>query len=210
MNVILINGSPRQNGNTATALGWMADELRQAGITTETIQIGDQIIRGCIACEHCATSQDNLCAFNNDGINDLIAKLRQADGFVIGSPTYFGGMPGTLKSALDRIFYAGRRNGRYRNKVGAATVSVRRGGGPETFNQIVTFYHLAEMVVAPSQTWAVGYGMEKGEISQDVEGQQTIHRHAKAMAWILKMKEATKENVVLPQAEDRIMMNFIR
>ena len=210
MHVILINGSPRRNGNTAIALESMANELRQAGITTETIQIGDQIIRGCMACEHCVTSQDNLCAFNDDGINDLIVKLRQADGFVIGSPTYFGGMPGTLKSAMDRIFYAGRRNGRYRNKVGAATVSVRRDGGPDAFNQIITFYHLAEMIVAPSQTWAVGHGMKQGEISQDVEGRQTIRRHASAMAWILKMKEATKDSVAPPTAEDRIMMNFIR
>ena len=113
MNVILINGSPRRNGNTAIALEWMAEELRQEGITTETIQIGDQVIRGCVACEHCATSQGNLCALNNDGINDLIIKLRQADGVVFGSPTYFGGMAGTLKSAMDRIFYAGRRNGGY-------------------------------------------------------------------------------------------------
>jgi len=210
MHVILINGSPRQNGNTAVALEWMADELRRAGITTETIQVGNQVIRGCVACEHCVTSQDNLCAVDDDGINNLIIKLRQADGFVIGSPTYFGGMPGTLKSALDRLFYAGRRNGRYRNKVGGATVSVRRDGGPETFNQIITFYHLAEMIVAPSQTWTVGHGMKKEEISQDVEGRQTIHRHASAMAWILKMREATRDSVVLPQAEDRIMMNFIR
>jgi len=188
----------------------MADELRREGIATETIQIGDQIIRGCIACEHCGASQDNLCAFDNDGINDLIRKLRQADGFVIGSPTYFGGMAGTLKSAMDRLFYAGRRNGGYRNKVGAAAVAVRRGGGPATFNQIITYYHLAEMVVAPSQTWAVGYGREKGEISQDAEGRQTICRHANAMAWIIKMMEAAKDSVALPQAADRIMMNFIR
>ncbi|MDR0477301.1 MAG: flavodoxin family protein [Desulfobulbaceae bacterium] len=210
MHVILMNGSPRQNGNTAVALKWMADELRQAGISTETIQIGDQIIRGCIACEHCVTSEDNLCAFHHDGINNLIIKLRQADGFIIGFPTYFGGMPGTLKSAMDRLFYAGKRNGRYRNKVGAATVLVRRDGGPEAFNQIITYYHLTEMIVAPLQTWAVRHGMKKGEICEDVEGRQTIRRHASAMAWILKMREATKDSVALPPAEDRIVMNFIR
>jgi multimeric flavodoxin WrbA len=208
MDVIIINGSPRKNGNTAIALEWMADELRQEGITTETIQIGDQIIRGCIACEHCATSQDNLCLFDNDGINDLIRKLRQADGFVIGSPTYFYGMAGTLKCAMDRLFYAGRRNGGYRNKVGAAAVSVRRNGGSETFNQIITYYHAAEMIVAPSR--GVGYGRKKGEISQDTEGQQGIRHHANAMAWLLKMKEATEGSVRLPRAENRRTMNFIR
>jgi len=210
MNIILINGSPRPNGNTSITLEWMAEELRQEGITTETIQIGDQVIRGCIACEHCVTSQDNLCAFNNDGINDLIVKLRQSDGFVFGSPTYFGGIAGTLKSAMDRIFYAGRRNGGFRNKAGAAAVAVRRGGGPETFNQIVTYYYSAEMIIAPSHSRSVGYGRKQGEIRQDAEGQQIIRYHASAMAWMLKMKEATKDNVALPRAEKRIRMNFIR
>lgn len=210
MHIILINGSPRQSGNTAIALEWMAEELRQEGITTETIQIGDQALRGCIACEHCVASQDNLCVFTNDGINDLIMKLRRADGIVIGSPTYFGGMAGTLKSALDRIFYAGRRNGGYRNKVGAAAVAVRRNGGPETFNQIITYFLAAEMVLAPSQSKAVGYGREKGEIRQDTEGQQAIRHHANSMAWILKMKEATKDSVALPREEKRARMNFIR
>ena len=210
MNVVIINGSPRKNGNTAIALEWMADELQQEGIITETIQIGDQVIRGCTACEYCATSQGNLCKFDNDGINDLIAKLHQADGFVIGSPAYFGGIAGTLKSAMDRLFYAGRRNGRYRNKVGAAAVSARRNAAQETFTQIISYYHLAEMVVAPSLSWAVGYGKRRGEISQDIEGQQVIRHHANAMAWIIKMKDATKDTVSLPRAESRIMMDFIR
>jgi len=188
----------------------MADEFRREGITTETIQIGDQIIRGCIACEHCGTSQDNLCAFNNDGVNDLIIKLRQADGFVFGSPTYFGGMAGTLKSAMDRLFYAGRRNGRYKNKVGAAVAAVRRGGGVGAFHQIITYYNLSEMIIPPSQYWVIGYGREKGEIRQDAEGEQAIRRNANAMAWLLKMKEATKDSVVLPREENLTRMNFIR
>ena len=210
MNVVIINGSPRVHGNTAIALEWMADELQQEGIATETVQIGDQIIRGCMACEYCATSRDNLCRFTNDGINELILKLRQADGVVFGSPAYFGGMTGTLKSAMDRMFYAGRRNGGYRNKVGAAAVTARRNAAQDTFNQIVTYYHLAEMVVAPSHTWAAGYGRKKGEIRQDAEGQQVIRHHANAMAWILKMQEATKATVRRPRAESRIMTNFVR
>ena len=210
MNVVIINGSPRENGNTAIALEWTAEELQREGIATEIIQLGGQIIRGCIACGFCANSQDNLCTFDNDGINDVIRKLRRADGFVIGSPTYFGGMAGTLKSAMDRMFYAGRRNGGYRNKVGAAVVSARRNGAQEAFNQIITYYHLAEMIVAPSHAWAVGYGSKKGEICQDAEGRQVIRHHANAMAWVLKMKEATKDAVQLPRAEERVAMNFIR
>ena len=210
MNVILINGSPRKKGNTSLALEWMAEELQQEGILTETIQIGVRRVRGCIACEHCSTSQDALCAFNDDGIRDLIVKFRQADGIVIGSPVYFGGMAGTLKSAMDRMFYAGRRNGGYRNKIGAAVVSARRNAAQETFNQIITYYHLSEMVVAPSHTWVTAYGRVKGEIQYDVEGQYVIRHHANAMAWLLKMKEDTKGRVTLPRAEERTIMNFIR
>ena len=208
MHVIVINGSPRPNGNTAIALEWMTDELRQEGITTETIQIGDQVIRGCVACEHCITSQDNLCAITNDCINDLILKIRQADGVVIGSPTYFHGMAGTLKCAMDRIFYAGRRNGGYRNKVCGAAIAVRRNGGQEVFKQIAAYYQSAEMIVAPSR--GVGYGNKKGEIRQDTEGQHVIRFHANAMAWILKMKEATSDSIALPRSENRVRMNFIR
>ena len=210
MNVILINGSPRKNGNTSLALEWMADELHQEGILTETIQIGDRRVRGCIACEHCSTSQDALCAFNDDGISDLIVKFRQVDGIAIGSPVYFGGMAGTLKSAMDRVFYAGRRNGGLRNKIGAAVASARRNAAQDTFNQIVTYYHLAEMVVAPSHTWVTAYGRAKGEIQHDLEGQQVIRLHANAMAWLLKMREDTKGRVKLPRTEERTMMNFVR
>ena len=210
MNVIAINGSPRPKGNTAIALGWMVEELEKEGIQVETVQLGDNNIRGCMACNRCNSSEGAPCALPDDGINTLIRQLQTADGFIIGTPTYFGGMAGTLKSALDRIFYAGRRNGGYRNKVGAAAVAVRRNAGQDAFNQIITYYHAAEMIVAPSQAWAVGYGRKKGEISQDAEGQQVIRHHANAMAWILKMKEATKESVALPRAEQRIMTNLIR
>ena len=210
MKVIAINGSPRINGNTSIALGWMSEELETEGVEVETIRLGDKAIQGCIACERCAASEENFCVLKDDGINDLIVKLREADGFIIGSPTYFGGMNGTLKSALDRIFYAGRRNGGYRNKVGAAASTVRRGGGVETFNQIVTYFHLAEMIIAPSQAWVMGFSRNKGEIHQDCEGRQAIRRHANAMAWILKMKEATKDSIPLPRTEERNWMSFIR
>lgn len=208
MNVVIVNGSPRVGGNTAIALEWMADELWKEGVASETVQIGNQIIRGCIACEHCAKSQDNLCVFADDGINDLIVKLRRADGLVVGSPTYFHGMAGTLKCAMDRLFYAGRRNGGYRDKVGAAAVVVRRNGGHNALNQILTYYHSAEMVVASAR--GVGYGRKKGEIHQDDEGQQGIRRHANAMAWLIKMKGATKCSVPLPRAEKITRTNMVR
>ena len=210
MHIIAMNGSPRLTGNTAIALGWMADELAREGITVTTVQLGDKAFRGCAACDRCNSPEDTLCALPDDGINDLIRMLRAADGFIIGSPTYFGGMAGTLKSVLDRVFYAGRRNGGFRNKIGGAAVAVRRGGGAEAYNQLITYFHLSGMVVAPSQSWGQAFGARKGEVAQDVEGQQLLRLHANAMAWLLKMKVATKDSIPLPRVEDRVLMNFIR
>ena len=210
MNVIAINGSPRPKGNTAIALGWMVEELEKEGIQVETVQLGDNNIRGCMACNRCNSSEGAPCALPDDGINTLIRQLQTADGFIIGTPTYFGGMAGTLKSALDRVFYAGRVNGAYQNKVGAVAVAVRRWGGVEAYNQILTYYHACGILVAPSQAWVIGYGSAKGEIRQDIEGEQAHRLHAAAMAWLLKMKEATKDSIPLPRAEERARMNFIR
>lgn len=210
MNVIAINGSPREEGNTAIALEWMAEELRQEGIGVEVVQIGNRNIRGCMGCDVCFSSGDNFCVLKDDGVNGLVRQMRQADGFIIGSPTYFGGMAGTLKCFLDRAFYNACRIGAYRNKVGAAVTSIRRAGGVATYNQIITYYHLAEMIVPPSQAWVMGYGRSRGEIRGDEEGSQIIRRHANAMAWVLKMKEATKDSVALPRAESARSMNFIR
>ena len=210
MNVIAINGSPRPNGNIATALGWMVEELERESISVETAQLGDKAIRGCTACGRCNTQEGKPCALPDDGINSLILALQKADGVIFGSPTYFGGMAGTLKSAMDRIFYAGRASGAYQNKVGAAAVSVRRWGGVETYNQIVTYYRASGIVIAPSQAWVIGYGNSKGEIAQDSEGQQAHRLQAKGMAWLLKMMDATKNNIAPPCAEKRHRMNFIR
>ena len=210
MNVIAINGSPRPNGNTAIALGWMVEELEREGIEVETVQLGNQSIRGCMACSRCNTLEGKPCALPDDGINGLILKLQAADGFIFGSPTYFGGIAGTLKSAMDRIFYAGRAHGAFNNKVGAVAVSVRRWGGVEAYNQILTYYHGSGILVAPSQAWIIGYGNAKGEIQQDSEGQQAHRLQANGMAWLLKMKEATKDSIPLPRTEERNRMNFIR
>ena len=210
MKVIAINGSPRLNGNTAIALGWMTEELEREGIDVEMVHIGSRVIRGCIACGHCTSSEETLCAIKDDCVNELILAIRAANGVIFGSPTYFGGMAGTLKCTMDRIFYAGRRNGAYRNKVGAAVAAVRRGGGVETYNQMITYYHLSEMIVAPSQYWGMGFGREKEEIHQDAEGQQAIRRQACAMAWVLRMIDATKDTVPLPRVEKRLRTNFVR
>ena len=210
MNVVAINGSPRHDGNTGIALDCMAGELRNEGIPTEIIHVGNMLLHGCIGCSHCFSSENNLCVFQDDGLNAIMSRMREADGLIIGSPTYFGGIPGTLKCFLDRVFYASRKTCALCNKVGAAVVAVRRAGGVDVFRQINNYFTLSEMVIPPSQYWVVGYGMAKGEIRQDAEGMQTVRRNANAMAWQLKVIAAAKGSIPLPRDEKREMMNFIR
>jgi len=210
MKVVAINGSPNHDGNTSVALGCMAEELQKENIFTDIIHVGRMLLHGCIGCAHCFKSENNMCVFKDDGFNDLMSLIREADGIIIGAPTYFGGIPGTLKCFLDRYFYASRATSSLCNKVGTAVVAVRRAGGVDVFNQINNYFNLSEMVIPPSQYWVVGYGRTKGEISQDTEGMQTLRRNANAMAWQLKMIEATKTSIPLPRMEQRQMMNFIR
>lgn len=208
MKVIAINGSPRKNGNISMALDAMAEELAAENIEAEIIQIGDQLIHGCISCGYCYHSEDHQCVFKDDLVNEVSVKIRKADGLILGSPTYFGGIAGTMKSFLDRVFYTDFGQKSLRNKVGAAVVSVRRSGGVEVFNQLHHYLSLAEMITPPSQYWCVGHGNGKGEIVRDTEGMQTIRRHANAMAWLMKTIEKGEEP--LPRIEPRESMSFIR
>ena len=168
MNVIAINGSPRANGNTAMALKAMTDELEQQGIQTETIQIGKLNIRGCIACGHCKTSEGNRCVFADDCVNEIAQKLREADGFILGCPTYYAGIPGTMKSFLDRVFYTSSRY--FRLKVATSCAVVRRAGGVDVIHQLNNYLNLAQTVIPPSQYWTIAYGRDKGEVAGDGEG----------------------------------------
>ncbi len=208
MKVIGINGSPRKDGNTSIALHIMEEELTNEGIEVEIIQIGDKLIHGCIACGYCFKSENNQCVFKDDIMNEVSNKMREADGIILGSPTYYGGIAGTMKSFLDRVFYTGHRVKPFRNKVATAVVSVRRAGGVEVFNQLTNYLNLAETVIPPSQYWGLGYGLNKGEIIQDAEGVQVIRRNANAMAWLLKTIDASKEP--LPRIETGQATNFIR
>ena len=140
MKVIAINGSPRFNGNTSMALKAMTDELERQGIETETIQIGNLSIRGCIACGHCRTSEDNKCVFKDDCVNDVAQKMREADGFILGCPTYYAGIPGTMKSFLDRVFYSSTPY--FRLKVGTTAAVVRRAGGVDVVHQLNNYLNL--------------------------------------------------------------------
>lgn len=208
MKVIAINGSPRKNGNTNQALKIMADELEQQGIEVEIIQIGHLNIHGCIHCGYCWTSEGNHCVFKDDIVNETAKKMREADGFILGSPTYYAGIAGTMKAFLDRVFFTSSDYFKY--KVATSISVVRRAGGVDVVHQLNNYLNLAQTVVPPSQYWTVAYGMDKGEIIQDEEGIQTIRKNARSMAWLLKIIDAAKENIPVPAEEDHVMTNFIR
>ena len=149
MKVIAVNGSPREDGNTSAALKIMAEELKKEGITVETVNIGHLAVRGCTACGYCASSENNECVFKDDPVNETAAKIREADGFIIASPTYYAGIAGTMKSFLDRLFYSSSRHFKY--KVAAAVTAVRRTGGIDTLHQLKNYLDLAQTVTPPSQ-----------------------------------------------------------
>ncbi|GAA0859521.1 MULTISPECIES: flavodoxin family protein [Clostridium] len=208
MKVIAINGSPRKNGNTSQALKIMADELEEQGIEVEIIQIGHLNIHGCIGCGYCRTSADNQCVFKDDIVNDVAKKMREADGFILASPTYYAGIAGTMKAFLDRVFYTSSKYFKY--KVATSISVVRRAGGVDVVHQLNNYLNLAQTVMPPSQYWTIAYGLAKGEVIQDKEGIQTIRKNARSMAWLLNIIDAGKEKIPAPVDEDHVMTNFIR
>lgn len=208
MKVIAINGSPRKDGNTYASLKLMAEELNKEGIETEIVQVGGKLIHGCIACGYCWSSEGNQCVFKDDIVNETAQKMRMADGIILGSPTYYAGIAGAMKSFLDRVFFSSSAYFKY--KVGTSITVVRRAGGVDVLHQLDNYFNLAETVTPPTQYWPAVYGMEKGEILQDAEGLQTIRKNARAMAWLLKIIDASKGKIPLPVEEDRIMTNFVR
>ncbi|WP_338626823.1 flavodoxin family protein [Clostridium baratii] len=208
MKVIAINGSPRKNGNTSQALKIMADELEGQGIEVEIIQIGHLNIRGCIGCGYCRTSEENQCVFKDDIVNDVAKKMREADGFILASPTYYAGIAGTMKAFLDRVFYTSSKYFKY--KVTTSISVVRRAGGVDVVHQLNNYLNLAQTVMPPSQYWTIAYGLAKGEVIQDKEGIQTIRKNARSMAWLLNIIDAGKEKIPAPVDEDHVMTNFIR
>lgn len=207
MKVIAINGSPRKEGNTETVLRSMAKELEAEGIGTEIIQVGDKAIRGCIACGYCM-KEDNACVFEDDCVNEVSRKIDLADGLILGAPTYYSAIPGTMKSFMDRLFYSS--NGFLKYKVATVAAVTRRAGAVLTANQMKNFLDLAEAITPPSQYWEVVYGLIPGEAVQDAEGMQTARKNARAMAWLMKVVADGKKNYPLPPDEQRAFTHFIR
>ena len=205
MKILMINGSPRQNGNTALALAEMAKVFEKNGLEVETVQIGNREIRGCIACGHCG--KNKKCVFD-DAVNEIAPKFEECDGLVIGSPVYYASANGTLISFLDRLFYSTSFSKAM--KVGAAVAVARRGGLSATFDELNKYFTICGMPVASSQYWNSVHGAAKGEAEKDEEGLQTMRTLAENMSFLVKSIALGKKEFGLPEREPRKSTNFIR
>jgi multimeric flavodoxin WrbA len=187
MKVVAFNASPRADGNTSILLKKVLQQLEAEGIQTEYIQIGGQMIHGCMACGTCRKIQNKQCKIVNDNVNSYIQKMAEADGIILGSPTYFSMMTPELKALIDRAGYVGMGNDHmFKRKVGAAVVAVRRAGAIPTFDAINHFFLISEMIIPGSSYWNVGVGRAKGEVNDDEEGLEIMETLGKNMAWLLK------------------------
>jgi len=205
MKVLMINGSPKANGNTATALNEMAKIFAREGIETEIMHIGNQAIRGCMSCGGCRKS--GKCVFD-DAVNEAAEKFEQADGLVVGSPVYYAMANGTLSSFLQRLFFSTRFDKRM--KVGACAVVARRGGLSSTYDELNKFFGISGMPIAAGQYWNSLHGAAPGEAEQDAEGMQGMRTLARNMAFLMKSIALGKEKFGLPEREKGVATNFIR
>lgn len=187
MKVIAFNASVRKDGNTAILIKQVFKELESAGIKTELIQLAGKRISGCIACGQCSVTKNNRCAVIDDSINEYLAKMLQADGIIIGSPTYFADCTSGAKALIERTGMVSRANNNlFKRKVGAAVVAVRRAGAIHAFDSLNHFFTIAEMIIVGASYWNIGVGREIGEVAVDQEGLDTMSVLGKNMAWLLK------------------------
>jgi len=191
MKVTAFNGSARKGGNTTLLVNRVFEELHQAGIETELVELAGAPVRGCIACYGCFKNKDRRCTIKDDVVNEAIAKMEASDGILVASPTYFADLTSETKALIDRAGMVGRANDfLYRRKVGAAVVAVRRGGAIHAFDSINHFFLISEMIVPGSSYWNIGIGREIGEVTNDAEGMATMATLGRNMAWLLeKLKE---------------------
>jgi multimeric flavodoxin WrbA len=205
--VLLINGSPRPDGNTFCALQEIENTLKKHGIETEILQIGTQPVRMCINCGGCRRNGGKGCVFDDDICNVIAAKMAEADALVVGAPVYYGQPNGGILALMQRLFFSSGRL--VQNKPAAAVAVCRRGGATASLQTMNMMFEMMNMPVVTSQYWNIVYGMDKGEAKLDTEGMQTMRTLANNLAWLLKKIHAGDPSV--PEREDRpAMMNFIR
>ena len=205
LKVLILNGSPKANGNTAIALREMENVFKENGIEVENIVIGNQAVRGCIACGSCY--EKGKCVFD-DVVNELAPKFEEADGIVVASPVYFASANATLIATLDRLFFSTSFDKTM--KVGASVVCARRGGCSATFDELNKYFTISNMPIAASQYWNCIHGRELGEADRDEEGKQTMRVLARNMTFLMKSIELDKKQFGLPEKEEHAFTHFIR
>lgn len=205
MKVLIINGSPRVNGNTSIAINEVKKVLEEEKIEVEVVHIGNKDIRGCIACGYCYSH--GKCVFN-DLVNEVSNKFKEADGLIVASPVYYASANGTLISFLDRLFYSSSFDKSF--KVGASIAVARRGGTSATFDELNKYFTISNMPIASSQYWNSVHGRLEGEALNDLEGLQTMRTLARNMVFLMRSIELGKEKYGLPIKEDHISTNFIK
>lgn len=204
MKVLLINGSPRKNGNTFLAISEIAKQLSTHGIEAEILQIGNKYTRGCIVCGTCKAKANNRCVFDDDMCNQVNEKMATADALIVGSPVYYGQPNGSVLALVQRMFYSA--GSLYANKPAAAVAVCRRGGATAALQTLLMPFQIMNMPIVTSQYWNIVYGREEGQAALDAEGMQTMRTLADNMAFILT-NTAGKE---LPVRETRQYTHFIR
>ena len=187
MKVIAFNGSARKEGNTAVLLNIVLDELKMEGIETEMFTLAGKPIQGCMACYKCFEKKNRRCNVEKDILNECIRKMDEADGILLGSPTYFADVSAGMKALIERCGMVGRANqDMYKRKDGAAVVAVRRAGAIHVFNSLNYFFTISEMIIPGSSYWNIGIGRQPGEVNNDAEGVQTMKNLGRNMAWLMK------------------------
>lgn len=191
MKVIAFNGSARKGGNTATLLQQVLEEIAMEGIKTELIELAGRAVPGCIACFKCFERKNQQCAVDNDIINEAIAKMTEADGILLGSPTYFANVSASMKGLIERCGMVSRANGDlFKRKVGAGVVAVRRAGASHVFSSLNNFFTIGQMIIVGSSYWNIGIGHDPGEVLNDQEGIRTMKDLGRNMAWLIKKIKA--------------------
>ena len=190
MKVVAFNGSPRKDGNTSTLIRRVMAELEREDIETEMVHLRGPI-QGCIACFKCFEKKDCKCTLEEDVVNICIKKMIEADGIILGSPTYFADLTPELKALIDRAGFVGKANGdMFKHKVGAAVVAVRRAGAVHVFDSINHFFLISQMIIPGSSYWNMGMGLDEKDVEKDQEGLQTMKILGQNMAWLLKKIKA--------------------
>ena len=206
MKVLMLNGSPKASGNTGRALEEIGRQLEKEGVEYEIFQLGGAPVRDCIGCGQCTEAG---CAFDDDGVNAFIAKAKEADGFVFGTPVYYAHPSGRILSFLDRVFFSSSEL--FAHKPGAAVAIARRAGTTASFDVLNKYFGISSMPVAGSTYWNVAHGRRPGEVELDEEGLRTMRNLARNLAWMLKCFEAGDcAGIPRPETEEGPATNFIR